>query len=144
MFNAFDILINGHQFKKLYEKEYEVVMKKHDLKKIEIEILYFISQCGEHNTAKDIAKLQYISKAHISNSLDDLSHKKYITVLGDNTDRRCIHLSITASAKAVIDDIEMVRDRLFGILFRNITEEERNLMHKISQKIVDNISEELK
>ncbi len=144
MFNALDILINGHQFKKLYEKEYEEVMKKYNLKKIEIEILYFISQCGEHNTAKDIAKIQYISKAHISNSIEDLSLKKYITVLGDNADRRCIHLSITDSAQAVIDDIEMVRERFFSILFRNITETERELMHKISQKIVDNISEELK
>jgi DNA-binding MarR family transcriptional regulator len=144
MLNAFDILINGHQFKKLYEREFDWVMKKYNLKKIEIEILYFISQCGEHNTAKDIAKVQYISKAHISNSIEDLSNKKYISVLGDSTDRRYFHLSVTESARPVIEDIEKVREHLLSILFHNITEEESELMIRISKKIVDNISEELK
>jgi MarR family 2-MHQ and catechol resistance regulon transcriptional repressor len=144
MFNSFDILLNGHQFKKIYEKEFENLIKKYNLKKIEIEILYFISQCGDHNTAKDIANDQYISKAHISNSIDDLYRKKYITVLGDKCDRRCIHLNITDLAKPVIEEIEIVRRRLIEILFRNISEEERNMMYHISQKIVKNISEELK
>jgi DNA-binding MarR family transcriptional regulator len=144
MLNAFDILINGHQFKKLYEREFDWVMKKYNLKKIEIEILYFISQCGEHNTAKDIAKVQYISKAHISNSIEDLSNKKYISVLGDSTDRRYFHLSVTESARPVIEDIEKVREHLLSILFHNITEEESEFLLRISKKIVDNISEELK
>lgn len=144
MLNSFDILINGHQFKKLYEREYDWVMKKYDLKKIEIEILYFISQCGEHNTAKDIAQVQYISKAHISNSIEDLSHKKYISVIGDSTDRRYMHLNVTESASPVIEDIEKVREHLLNILFHNITEEESELMIRISKKIVDNISEALK
>ncbi|SHL05416.1 DNA-binding transcriptional regulator, MarR family [Anaerocolumna jejuensis DSM 15929] len=144
MLNSFDILINGHQFKKLYEREYDWVMKKYNLKKIEIEILYFISQCGEHNTAKDIAQIQYISKAHISNSIEDLSHKKYISVIGDSTDRRYMHLNVTESASPVIEDIEKVREHLLDILFHNITEEESELMIRISKKIVDNISEELK
>ncbi len=144
MLNAFDILINGHQFKKLYEREYDWVMKKYNLKKIEIEILYFISQCGEHNTAKDIAQVQYISKAHISNSIEDLSQKKYISVIGDSTDRRYMHLNVAESASPVIEDIEKVREHLLSILFHNITEEESELMIRISKKIVDNISEELK
>ena len=144
MLNAFDIIINGHQFKKLYEREYDWVMKKYNIKKIEIEILYFISQCGEHNTAKDIAKVQYISKAHISNSIEDLYEKIYISVIGDNADRRYFHLSVTESAKPVIEDIEKVREYLLSILFRNITEEESEFMVRISKKIVDNISEELK
>ncbi len=144
MLNSFDILINGHQFKKLYEREYDWVMKKYNLKKIEIEILYFISQCGEHNTAKDIAQIQYISKAHISNSIEDLSHKKYISVIGDSTDRRYMHLNVTEYASPVIEDIEKVREHLLRILFHNITEEESELMIRISKKIVDNISEELK
>ncbi len=144
MFNSFDILLNGHQFKKIYEKEFEKVIKKYNLKKIEIEILYFISQCGDHNTAKDIANDQYISKAHISNSIEDLYQKKYITVLEDKNDRRCIHLKITELAKPVIEEIETVRRHLIEILFQDISEEERNVMYHISRKIVKNISEELK
>lgn len=143
MFNELDMLLSGHQFKKLYEKEYDAVIKKYNLKKIEIEILYFVSQCGSRDTAKDIAKLHCISKAHISNSVEDLTHKKYISVLEDSQDRRFIHLSLTEQAKPIIADIEVVRSRLSDIIFQNISEEEKETIMRVSRKIVKNISEEL-
>jgi DNA-binding MarR family transcriptional regulator len=144
MFNELDVLMSGHQFKKLYEKKYDEIMRKYNLRKIEIEILYFISNCGEHNTAKDIANLQYISKAHISNSIDDMTHKKYLSIIEDSQDRRYLHLSLTEAAKPVIEEIEMVRNQLFEILFQGISEDERQLIHNISKRIVKNIGEELK
>lgn len=144
MITELDILMSGHQFKKLYEKKYEGIMKKYDLRKIEIEILNFISNCGENDTAKDIANIQYISKAHISNSIDDLTHKKYISVIEDFQDRRCFHLRLTETAKPIIDEIETIRNQIYDLLFQNVTEDERQTLFRISKKITQNISEDLK
>lgn len=144
MLNELDLLMSGHQFKKLYEKKYEEIMKKYGLRKIEVEILNFISNCGDHDTARDIANYQYISKAHISNSIDDLTHKKYISVIEDRQDRRYTHLRLTKTAKPVIDEIETIRNEIYDIVFQDVTEEEKKLLLQISKKITQNISEELK
>lgn len=144
MLNELDVLMSGHQFKKLYEKKYEAIMKQYDLRKIEIEILNFISNCGEHDTARDIANLQYISKAHISNSIEDLTKKKLITVIEDCQDRRYIHLSLSEKAKPIMEEIEAIRTEIFRILFDGVTEEEREVIIRISKKIVNNIGEDLK
>lgn len=143
MLNELELLMSGHQFKKIFEKKYEGIMKKYDLRKIEIEILHFIANCGENDTARDIANIQYISKAHISNSIDDLTQKKYISVIEDCQDRRRFHLRLTETAKPIIEEIEMIRKQIFDILFQNVTEDERQILIKICHKITQNISEEL-
>lgn len=143
MINELDLLMSGHQFKKFFEKKYEGIMKKYDLKKVEIEILNFITNCGENDTARDIATIQYISKAHISNSIDHLAHKKYISVIEDCQDRRRFHLRLTETAKPIIDEIEMIRNQIFEILFQNVTEDEKQVLIRITKKITQNISEDL-
>ena len=47
------ILQNG-SFKKYREEQIVELRKKYDLKKVELEILYFLSRCGDHNTSTDI------------------------------------------------------------------------------------------
>lgn len=144
MLNDLDILMSGHHFKKLYLKKYEDIIKKYDLKKIEIEILYFISYSGEHNTAKDIANIQCISKAHVSNSIENLTQKKYLTVIEDPDDRRYNHLILTALGKQIIIEIEVVRMQIMKIMFNNVSLEEQEFMLKISKKIINNIGDEIK
>lgn len=143
MFNELDLLMNGHQFKKFLEKKYDGIMNKYDLRKIEIEILSFITNCGENDTARDIATIQYISKAHISNSIDDLTRKNYISVIEDSQDRRRCHLRLTETAKPIIDEIELARKQIFEILFQNVTADEKQVLINIAKKISNNIREDL-
>ncbi len=69
MNDKFELLIMGQQFKRLYEKCYDQLMNEYDLKKIDIDVLYFLSHSGEYDTAKDISNFIYVSKAHVSKSI---------------------------------------------------------------------------
>ncbi len=144
MLKEMDIVLSGHQFKKLCEIKFESIMEKYGLRRIEIEIMQFISDCGEKDTAKDIASLQYISKAHISHSIDDLIRKQYLSYVEDAHDRRCIHLSLTEDSKSIMEEIKIVRQGIEEILFENITEQDREIALKVAQKMVSNIGRELK
>ena len=46
-------ILQSGQFKKLMEEQVAGLRKKYGLKKAEIEILHFLSRCGEHNTSSD-------------------------------------------------------------------------------------------
>lgn len=143
MISEFEVLISGQQFKKLYEKKCEVIMEEYNLRKVEIDILYFLSNCGSSDTAKDIMKLKFLSKAHISKAIENLSHRNYVFCCPDAEDKRWIHLRLTENANPIIEKIKIIREILFAAIFVGITEEEKNVMIRIASKIAANINKEL-
>lgn len=143
MNDKFELLIMGQQFKKLYEKCYDRLMNEYDLKKIDIDVLYFLSHSGKYDTAKDIASLIFVSKAHVSKSIENLHKKNLIELISDSSDRRYVHIRISQKGQPVVDEIKLIKERMNSILFRGISDEEKNIMLMLTGKIAGNINEEL-
>ena len=143
MNDHFELLIMGQQFKKLYEKCYGHIMQTYGLKKIDIDVLYFLSHCGKQDTAKDIAKLIYVSKAHVSKAIENLHQKALIDLIADPSDRRYVHIRISASGQQIVDEIKQIRDKTEKILFDGISPEDRELLLRLSYQIADNIDHAL-
>ena len=61
-----DIILQGGQFKKLLEEQSTELREKYNMKRAELEILYFLSKCGTHNTATDIYHQLMMNRGHIS------------------------------------------------------------------------------
>ena len=136
-----EILFNGQQFKKLFERKYNQISKKYGLTKIEIEILLFLEKNQVYNTAKDIVELKYYAKSHVSKAIDSLIHKGYLLGNLDEHDRRCVHLKITDAAELIVSEANEMRDNLINILFKDIALEERRIMECVAKKITNNIKE---
>ena len=143
MNDHFELLIMGQQFKKLYEKCYGHIMQTYGLKKIDIDVLYFLSHSGKQDTAKDIANLIYVSKAHVSKAIENLHQKALIDLIADPSDRRYVHISISGSGQQIVDEIKQIRDKTEKILFDGISPEERELLLRLSYQIADNIDHAL-
>lgn len=143
MNDKFELLIMGQQFKKLYEKCYGRLMGEYELKKIDIDVLYFLSHSGKYDTAKDIASLIYVSKAHVSKSIESLHKKGLIELLSDSFDRRYVHIRISPSGCNVVDEIKSIKQKIGSILFRGIAEKEKEYILQLGEKIAANINEEL-
>lgn len=142
MDTEFETLLYGQQFKKLYEKMSNFITVNYGLHKIEIEILLFLRQ-EKRDTARDIAEMKYFSKAHISHAIEHLVECGYLTGSPDAQDRRCIHLRLTEEAEPVCEELMKLRKGLMEAVCRDITEEERLVMHRVAGKIARNIDEEL-
>lgn len=143
MNDHFELLIMGQQFKKLYEKCYGHIMQTYGLKKIDIDVLYFLSHSGKQDTAKDIANLIYVSKAHVSKAIENLHQKALIDLIADPSDRRYVHISISASGQQIVDEIKQIRAKTEKILFDGISPEDRELLLRLSYQIADNIDHAL-
>ncbi len=138
----FEALLYGQQFKKLYEKMSNLITVNYGLHKIEIEILLFLKQ-GEWDTARDIVEMKYFSKAHVSRAIEHLMECGYLTGSLDAQDRRCIHLKLTGAAEPVCEELAGLRKRLMEVIYRDITEDEKQVMRQVAYKIACNIDEEL-
>ena len=132
-------LLQGTQFQKLYNRKIETLSEAHRLRKIDIDILFFLHKSGEHNTPKDISNLDLFNKGHISQSVDRLSKQGFLQVVQDTADRRCIHLLLTGQAVALVERIILLRKNMYDIILQDVTQEEREALRKVSRKVHANI-----
>ncbi|MDD4370011.1 MAG: MarR family transcriptional regulator [Anaerostipes sp.] len=139
MANQLEIFMTGQQFKKLCEKQYECIMKKYGITKIEIDILFFLYTTNYY-TAKDIVNIRHISKSHVSSAIEDLHKKGYIQCSPDEKDHRRMRLTPAKDAAPLIERIAELHENLGKVLYTGITEEEKEIMKTVVGKMLHNIS----
>ena len=132
--------INGQQFKRVYEKQCEPLMKKYNLKKIELDVLFFLYSYQDYDTAKDIVNQRCLSKAHVSKAIETLTARGYVVTQMNGSDRRCVHLAVTAEAKPVVTELYALWNDLEACIYRDVSSEEQELFQAIMNKIVGNIN----
>lgn len=143
MYKEYEVLTLGAELKKLLEKKSEPLMQKYGLRKIELDILAYLSNecCGD--TAKDIMEKKHISKSHVSKSIDNLKARGFIFLSEDREDHRFIHIRLSKEADAVIKDYLKIHEECWSIVLTNVSEEERILLEQICVKMQGNIVREL-
>ena len=144
MYEEYEILTLGQLLKKLLEKRSLPIMEQYGLRKVELDILsFFAIQERQGDTAKDIMLTKHISKAHISKSVDNLKKRGYIVLEEDVLDHRKIHISLTTEGTKVLEEFMKIRNECKEILFRHITQEEKEVLVQVLEKMQRNVAEKL-
>ncbi|MCM1083892.1 MAG: MarR family winged helix-turn-helix transcriptional regulator [Clostridium sp.] len=134
------MMINLNKFRKLNERKLETVMKKYDLRKIDMDIIIYLATYKDMRTAKDIASMEIFTKGHISQSIKRLKERGYITVSQDENDLRMQNLEISESTNAIIKEVCTIKEALEKSVFDGVTEEEMETMKTVFRKICSNIN----
>lgn len=134
------MMINLSKFRKLNERKLENVMKKYDLRKIDMDIIICLATYKDMRTAKDIASMELFTKGHISQSIKRLRERGYITVSQDENDMRMQNLEVSESTKVIIKEICAIKETLEKSVFDGVTEEEIETMKEVFRKICSNIN----
>lgn len=138
-----EIILLGTQMKKLIEKKSAPIIRRYDLRPVELDILVFLSQSGDGDTAKDIMNSRHISKAHISKSIENLRLRGFVKLSGDPSDHRIMHISLTERTEGVVEEVLAVYQSCCQAMMRNISQEEHMLIHSLWTKVLSGINEEL-
>lgn len=140
-----DSMINicGMKMRKLLDKKSEVLTQKYGVRNVELEILLFLyhSPCGD--TAKDIVEEKNLSKAHISKSVDNLRAKGFVVLTEDENDRRKRHIELTQKAVEAAKEMLEVHNECKEVIMRYVTEEEKQVMNRVMEKMLASLDEEL-
>lgn len=136
-----EIILRGGQFKMLSEKQFLDIKEKYGLKRIEIEVLYFLSRCGKNNTSTDIHNHLKINKGHISQVVDSLCKKGYLIAAADTEDRRYVHYSITEKADMLNRDVAETWKKINKKIFEGVSEEELKIFKEVAVKIGKNMEQ---
>lgn len=139
-----EVLLHGARYKQLLESRIAAIREKYELRKVDIEVLYYLSKCGERNTSTDIKAGSMLTKSHISQAVDCLQKKGLLELIPDENDRRCVHLAPTERARQIEMEIRAVWEDLYRTIFAGVTEEEQQMLHRIAVKISANMEDALR
>ena len=134
MTDELELLITGRQFRRMCEKEYENIRKKYNLRRVELDILYFLDYSENARTAKDIARIRQVSKAHISSAVENLVKNQMIETREDQADRRRVLLELTEKGREVVEEVAVVRKCMYEVVYRGMTEQEKEVMAVVQEQ----------
>lgn len=135
-----EAMLQGAQFKKLLDGQSAQLRRKYDMKRAELEILYFLSRCDGHNTSTDIHYQLMMNKGHISQAVDSLCKRRFIVAIPDEEDKRFIHYEILDAAQEIVAEITKRREEMGRRILEGVSEEEWKVFQEVSAKIGENIT----
>lgn len=138
-----EVILRGGQFKQFTEQELSELRKKYNLKRIELEVLQFLSVCGDCNTVADIHEYLNANKGHISQAVFCLCKRGYVSSEQDKRDRRYVHYTLTEEGERLAQETSDIWKKIREEMFEGVSEEELDCFKRVSQRIAENISKRL-
>ena len=114
------------------------VAQKCGITKPEADILAFLFNNPECDTAKDIVQLKGLSKAYVSKAVEPLLKKGLISIEVDKLDRRCQHLKLTSQSKEIVSELHNMQLEFLKKLTNNIPEEDILTFLEVTEKFANN------
>ena len=112
---------------RLFEKCSAEACAGYGFTRAEIDVLSFLKNNPELDTAREIVEYRNLSKAGVSQAVEQLIQKGMLTRRQDEKDRRQIHLQLTEAAQPVGQALDAVREEMRQVMFDGFTPEEEQL-----------------
>ena len=127
-----------------YELLSSKVCDEYGLTQMQYDILMFLYNNPQHNTAADIVKVRKSTKSHVSTSLKGLEDRELIKRLQSAENKKHIEIVLLEKAMPIIEDgIKAQKDFASNVL-SGLTNEEKRICMSVFDKICRNADEYLK
>lgn len=131
----------------LYNKYMTRVAEECEISKPEADILLFLANNPEFDTAKDVVEHRGFSKGFVSKAIDMLAERSLISITVDKFDRRYQHIVINKKAEETVKLLQYRQkdylDKIMNNIDNNDIEKFLNIFKDITEngKIIINSSE---
>ncbi len=139
-----DFLTHTRLAMKLQERMLKTICEKWQLTITEGKVISFLYNNPGKDTAADITSLRMLSKGNVSQAVESLIQKGFLTRSADPVDRRKIHLSLLSPASEITNDIRSMQKNLYRQIFSGLSEEDLKIYEQINQKIMENTKKAMK
>lgn len=127
--------------KRMRDRKLTRLTEEYRLSPICLEILAFLAQNPNFNTATSIIENRHFTKSHVSNALKLLEQRGYITRFYTGTNHKTIYLSLTHESLEVVEAIRENFDEFCSCLTRDIPEQDIERAVEVLKAIARNASE---
>ena len=137
--NPLDFISVSTKAMKAYESFCQPVCKKFQLSQTSFDVLMFLANNPEYNTARDICEIRGIRTGIASVAVDFLVKNGYLQRQPDVSDRRIWRLILTEKSDAIVQEGRQIQQEFGKQLTSGISEEEIAAYMQTAQKFKENI-----
>lgn len=130
--------------KTLYAKCVEKICIRHDITRMELDILLFLANNPCFDTATDIIEIRYLSKSQVSVSIKTLEKSGYIRKEYTGQNRKTAHLKLCEAAMPIIRDGRAAQEKFLDIMLKGFSQDEIDTMKQFSKQMRHNINAYMK
>ncbi len=123
---------------KLYEKYTEPICRSFGLTAAELNILLFLANNPEYDSAGSIVEKRHLAKSHVSVSVRGLEERGLVRREYRMGDRRTAHLVLLPSSDEIVASGQRAQEAFMDTLTEGLTDEEIGRMKKYLDKMGDN------
>ena len=117
------------------------VCDRYGLTQMEYDILMFLHNDPQHNTAAEIVKVRKSTKSHVSTSLKKLEEKGLVERIQSKDNKKHIEIVLLDKAELIVEAGINAQKRFAQNVLSGLTEEEKCMCINIFDKICNNAEE---
>lgn len=125
--------------KSVYGKCLEPVCAACGLTRMELDILLFLANNPQFDTASDIIEKKRLTKSHVSLSIKSLELRGYLSREYQCGNRKTAHLHLLESASRAVHDGLLAQKRFADVLFLGFSEEDIKSAQQLFARITQNL-----
>ena len=120
------------------------VCDRYELTQMEYDILMFLHNNPQHNTAADIVKVRKSTKSHVSTSLKNLENKGLVERIQSQDNKKHIEIVLLDKAKLIVEAGINAQKQFAQNVLSGLTEDEKHICINIFDKICCNAEESIR
>ena len=128
----------SQQLKKFYAKQFIPLIQKSRLSMRELDVLLFLANNPDYDTARDIAEFRSLAKSQVSQAVELLAAEGLLLRTPDTADRRVVHLTITQEGAPIAKEAQKIQARCGQHLFAGLSAEQMQQLHTILEIVLHN------
>ena len=114
------------------------VCDRYGLTQMEYDILMFLHNNPQQNTAAEIVKIRKSTKSHVSTSLKKLENKGLVEKIQSENNKKHIEIVLLDKAKLIVEAGTNVQKQFAQTVLSGLTVEEKQMCIRIFDKICNN------
>lgn len=120
------------------------VCDRYGLTQMEYDILMFLHNNPQHNTAAEIVKVRKSTKSHVSTSLKKLESEGFVERIQSKDNKKHIEIVLLDKAELIVEEGINAQKQFAQDVLRGLTEEEKHMCIGVFDKICNNAEEHLR
>ena len=114
------------------------VCDRYGLTQMECDILMFLHNNPQQNTAAEIVKIRKSTKSHVSTSLKKLENRGLVEKIQSENNKKHIEIVLLDKAKLIVEAGTHVQKQFAQTVLSGLTVEEKQMCIRIFDKICNN------
>ena len=110
------------------------------LAKPEADVLLFLANNPQYNTARDVVQYRGFSKTYVSRSVESLVRQGLLTTAQSAADRRVQYLHLTERASLPVSLLRQSQKEFFHFLTEDLSDQEVAVLERVFQKVDHKLS----